>query len=250
MVNPVQIFSSALEFALPPRCPLCGVIVREDRKFCLPCWHKLDFIGEPWCSSCGMPFAFERPEGAVCAQCLEKKPEHDGVRTVVAYDNNSSKIAMGLKYSSKLGFADLIAEHLGKYASSASAESILVPVPLHRWRIWNRGFNQSELIARALSREYGIAQNSNLIRRIRATPPLRSKSAKHRAKIVNKAFEVSQQAPEIVSGKTIILIDDVYTTGATANACAKLLKKAGASAVFVFCWARVLSGEIDSQARV
>jgi ComF family protein len=122
-------------------------------------------------------------------------------------------------------------------------EVMIVPVPLHRWRIWARGFNQSQLIARALSKLSGVKVANDLMFRVQPTPPLRSMSAKQRFQTVDKAFALSNDATDAVNEKTIVLVDDIYTTGATANACARLLRRAGAKSILVFCWARVTSNE-------
>lgn len=240
----MRIISSALsgtiDWFLPCRCPLCGVIVGEDHRFCLPCWQMLDFTTEPWCASCGIPFAYEHSVDSICGNCLVSPPEHDGVRSVVAYDSNSAKIAMGLKYSAKLGFADLIAGHLERYLDGIHDKTLFVPVPLHRRRLWERGFNQSVLIAKSLSRRSGIQLCNNILIRNTATPPLKSMTVDKRSRLVRNAISLSKSAERDVAGRTVLLIDDVYTTGATTNACARLLKLAGANSVIVMCWARVL----------
>ncbi|MEP2989441.1 MAG: ComF family protein [Parasphingorhabdus sp.] len=238
-------FFSTLQFnpinwILPSRCPLCGMVVVKDHQFCLSCWQKLNFISPPWCASCGLPFAFERATGAICAKCLASPPDHDGVRAAVVYNDDSSRIAMGLKYSSKLGFAALIANHLEKYLSEFDDEAILLPVPLHRKRLWGRGFNQSVLIASALSVRSGLVQKNNILVRHLATPPLRSMAINERQKLLARAISIRKKASHQVVNRTILLIDDVYTTGATSNTCARILKRAGASKVIVLCWARVV----------
>ncbi|MEW4468239.1 ComF family protein [Parasphingorhabdus sp. JC815] len=230
-----------LDFALPARCPICGVTVEADNRFCLSCWNSLDFLTEPWCAACGKPFAFAQGNEARCLSCLQQPPDHDGVRAVVAYDENSSLLPIRLKYGGRLGFAELIAGQLGRFMSELGPESLIIPVPLHRWRLWSRGFNQSVLIGRALSKQSGIAMDTALLKRKNATPPLRSMSAKQRHNIVKNAFTLNGDAKIKIDGKTIILVDDVYTSGSTANACARILKTAGAGRVLVFCWARVLT---------
>jgi len=239
-----SIIKPAVNFALPPRCPICGIIIEQDHHLCLDCWQNLDFINEPWCQSCGVPFSFERPKEVACTSCLANPPKHDGVRAAVAYDSESSKIPMGLKYSAKLGLAKLVANHLVKFARDLPEDSILVPVPLYRWRLWSRGFNQATLIANALSERSGFPVNNNILKRRYSTPPLRSMNAKQRKKIVGNAFMYSESEAATIAGKTIILVDDVYTTGATSNSCSKILKLAGALSVLVFCWARVI-GDMD-----
>ena len=229
------------DFALPPRCPLCGVTVETDNRFCLPCWQHFDFLSEPWCAACGLPLAFDGPADRLCVTCLVDSPAHDGVRAVVRYNDHAALIAMRLKYGTRLGLAKLIAQHLRKFVGEYSDGVIIVPVPLHRSRLWQRGFNQSVLIGRELSRITGIKLNHDAIWRRKATPPLRGMPGKERRRIVGTAFALHAEARSKIDGKTVLLIDDVYTSGSTSSACAQLLKKAGAKQVFVFCWARVIS---------
>lgn len=235
-------FRPIVDYALPPRCPICGVTVEADNHFCLSCWRQLDFLAKPWCAACGLPLAFGHPDDSLCGKCLgEDPPIHDGVRAVVRYDDQSSLIAMRLKYGTRLGLAKLIAEHLQKFISECSENTIIIPVPLHRSRLWRRGFNQSVLIGRALARSSGIEMDYSVITRNKITPPLRGMSGKQRRKTVDRAFALRPDARAILSGKSVLLVDDVYTSGSTSNACARLLKKAGANQVLVFCWARVIS---------
>ncbi|WP_335339240.1 ComF family protein [Sphingorhabdus sp. M41] len=157
------------------------------------------------------------------------------------YDDQSALIAMRLKYGTRLGLAILIAEHLQKFAAECSENSVIVPVPLHRSRLWLRGFNQSVLIGRELSRSAGIGMNHDVIFRHKPTPLLRGMSGTQRRKTVDTAFALRADARLAIAGKSVLLVDDVYTSGSTSNACARLLKKAGAEQVLVFCWARVIS---------
>lgn len=235
------LFKPIVDFALPPRCPLCGVTVEADNRFCLSCWEDLDFLTKPWCASCGKPFSFEQGAGSQCVSCLQKPPEHDGVRAVVAYDDQSSLLAMRLKYGARLGIAELIAQQMERFLTELPSDALIIPVPLHRWRLWSRGFNQSVLIGRALSERNDIVMETAILNRKNATPPLRLMSANQRRRIVKNAFALSDNARNKIHGKTIILVDDVYTTGSTANACARVLKTSGADRVLVFCWARVLT---------
>jgi len=230
-----------LDYALPPRCPICGVTVEADNRFCLTCWQQLDFLARPWCAACGVPFAFDRPDDSLCAQCLTDPPVHNGVRAAVRYDDHSSLIAMRLKYGTRLGLAKLIAEHLLKFVADVSGHPIIVPVPLHRSRLWRRGFNQSVLIGRELARATGVEMDYDVIFRSKITPPLRGMSGAQRRRAVDAAFALRADAPEKLADKSVILVDDVYTSGSTSNACSRLLKRAGAEQVFVFCWARVIS---------
>ena len=230
-----------LDFALPPRCPGCGTVTAEPHRFCLSCWQELRFLGEPCCERCGLPFEYEGGSGAECGSCLAAPPSYDRLRAAVAFGETARKVALKLKYSGRPGVAETLAHFMQRHLSGEEREAILVPVPLHRWRIWKRGYNQSALIAGALARRTGHRAELDLLRRVKSTPVLRGLGRRERALAVRGAFKVPEGARKTVEGRTILLVDDVYTSGATANACAKALKRAGAARVNIICWARVLS---------
>jgi ComF family protein len=235
-----------VDFALPPRCPACGTIVSDPHRFCLACWSKLTFLGEPCCVRCGLPFAYSAGAAAECGRCLAEPPPFDRLRAAVGYDEIARKVALKLKYSGRPGVAEALAGLMARHLSADDgAEPLLVPVPLHRWRIWKRGYNQAALIAASLSRRSGIAMAPDALRRTRRTPPLRGLGRRERAEAVRGAFAVRDR--DAVAGRRIILVDDVFTSGATAAACAKALKRGGAASVEILCWARVVR-EVTEQA--
>ena len=231
-----------LDFALPPRCPGCGAIVADPNRFCLDCWRSLAFLGEPCCLRCGLPFAFAGSSAAECGRCLAEPPPFDRLRAAVAYGEVSRRVALKLKYSGRPGLASTLAHFMLRHLEPEGGEgrALLVPVPLHRWRIWKRGYNQSALIATALARRSGVPAELDLIRRTRATPPLRDLGRRERALAVRGAFALAPGARPGLAGRRIILVDDVYTSGATASACARILKRGGAASVEILCWARVV----------
>ncbi|OYY90663.1 MAG: amidophosphoribosyltransferase [Sphingomonas sp. 28-66-16] len=231
------------DLALPPRCPGCGVIVEADHRFCVACWSSLHLLGPPWCAACHRPFAFDRGEGAVCAECLATPPRHAGIRAAVAYGDVARTLALRLKYGGRTGHAETAARLMRRLIPETA--DLLVPVPLHRWRLWQRGFNQAALIARALSRATGLPVDLDALRRRRATPLLRGLGARARAEAVRGAFAIAPARRHSLAGQAIILVDDVYTSGATSDACTRLLLGAGAASVTILCWARVL-GEGDN----
>jgi ComF family protein len=231
------------DLALPPRCPGCGEVTAADHRFCAPCWGSLRFLGPPWCASCQLPFAFDRGEGAQCAECMTEPPPHDGVRAAVAYGDVAREVALKLKYSGRLACAQTMARAMARLMPEGA--DLLVPVPLHRWRIWSRGFNQAALIATALSKTSGVPVDVEILRRVKATPVLRGLGARRRAKAVAGAFASAKGAKSRLAGRTVVLIDDVHTSGATAAACARVLKRAGADKVILLCWARVLGEALD-----
>jgi ComF family protein len=188
-----------------------------------------------------VPFDYDRGKGIVCAECMADPPPHDGVRAAVAYGDVARHVALRLKYGGKTAYAATMAEAMARLMPEGA--ELLVPVPLHRWRIWGRGFNQAALIAAALSKASGVPADVHLLKRVKATPVLRGLGPRGRAKAVAGAFALAPEAKARIAEKTIVLVDDVHTSGATARACAKILKRGGAARVILLCWARVLGEE-------
>ena len=226
----------ALDFALPPRCPACGTIVGEVHSFCTDCWKQVEFLGDNGCSACGLPL--QATDADQCGACLARPPRIARTRAAVAYDEISRGLAIRLKYGRKVAIARTMARYMAPLVRKEDSGEILVPVPLHRTRLWRRGFNQSALVARELSRRLGLRSDPFLLRRLKRTPPLKGMSPLQRRKTVAGAFKVTDK--EKVAGKTIILVDDVLTTGSTAEACARALRRAGAARVELISWARVV----------
>ena len=232
-------FRPLLDFALSPRCPGCGAITQEPHLFCLACWRGLDFLGAPCCERCALPFEYDAGNEALCGACTTQAPAYDRLRAAVAYGDISRKVALRLKYGGRPGHAETLARLMNRHLTSGD-KSILAPVPLHRWRIWKRGYNQAALIAGSLGRLSGSEVRLDLLERIKSTPPLKGKNPRQRREAVAGAFRLSDRYKEEVRGRSLILVDDIYTSGATANACANVLKRAGAARVEVLCWARVV----------
>ena len=225
----------ALDFALPPRCAGCGIIVADVHSFCPDCWRCIEFLGDSGCATCGMPL--EATDLKTCGRCLAKPPRIARTRAAVAYDDLSRGLAIRLKYGRKVAIARTMARYMAPLVAT-DGQPVLVPVPLHRARLWRRGFNQSALVAQELSRRLGIATDPFAIRRVKRTPALKGMSLIQRRKTVAGAFKVTDRCA--VEGKTVILIDDVLTTGSTADACARTLQRAGAARVDLVSWARVV----------
>lgn len=225
-----------LDFALPRRCPGCGAIVDEVHSFCPDCWKQVEFLGSGGCRTCGLPL--QATDLDVCAPCLAVPPRIARTRAAVAYDELSRNLAIRLKYGRKVAIARTMARYMAPLVERSGDDSVLVPVPLHRSRLWRRGFNQSALVASELSRRLQINTELFALRRVRRTPPLKGMGLLQRRRTVAGAFKVAD--PARVKGKTVILVDDVLTTGSTAEACARTLRRAGAARVELISWARVV----------
>jgi len=231
-----------LDYALPPRCPGCGTITEADLSFCTDCWERLEFLSDPCCARCGVPFDRDEGDDALCGACIALPPHWASARAALAYCDLSGGIAMRLKYGRRTGLTKLMARHMAaRVHSDVVAErsnAVIIPAPLHRWRLWSRGFNQSALIARHLSDHLGIAADPFILTRSKATKPLRNMNPAQRRKAVAHAFAVNPKFAPLLTGKTVLLIDDIHTSGATAAACARTLTSNGARAVHLLCWAR------------
>ncbi len=226
----------ALDFALPPRCAGCGTIVEDVHSFCTDCWTQVEFLGDNGCRTCGLPL--EATEAATCGVCLARPPRIARTRSAVAYGDLTRSLAIRLKYGRKVAIARTMARYMAPLLPTNDGDLILVPVPLHRTRLWQRGFNQSALVAHELSRRLSFPTKPMVLRRLKRTPPLKGMTPRQRRKTVAGAFGVADRS--VVAGRTVILIDDVLTTGSTAEACARALQRAGASRVELITWARVV----------
>lgn len=228
-----RLFRSVLDFALPPRCGGCGAIVEEVDSFCTECWRKLEFL-QGGCGRCGLPL--KGTEAKTCGACLVRPPRFERIRAAVGYGDISRSIALRLKYGRKVALARTMSRYMRPLIGDMPSDALLVPVPLHRRRLWSRGFNQSAIVARELSRRTGLPVAVDALKRVRSTPPLKGMGMRERRRTVAGAFRANMD----LRGRSVILVDDVLTTGSTANACARVLKRAGAERVDLISWARII----------
>lgn len=236
MPRPVRLLTKTLlDFALPPRCAGCAEVIEEVGAFCTECWAGMEWLGNAGCRTCGLPLA--GTEADTCGRCLAEPPGLDRMRAAVAYDDRSRSIVLRLKYGRKVALARTMARYMAPLGD-ARETALVLPVPLHRRRLWSRGFNQAGLVARELAKSWGYPFEAGLLRRTRPTQPLKGMSHSQRRKAVSDAFAVAD--PDRIKGREIILVDDVLTSGSTAEACARALRKAGAARVELVCWARVV----------
>lgn len=224
-----------LDFALPPRCPGCGTITAQVDLFCNGCWREVEFLGGG-CTVCGLPL--EATEAETCGGCLAEPPPLQRIRSAVAYGDTARSLVLRLKYGRKTALARTMVHYMRRPLGELTPGALLVPVPLHRRRLWGRGFNQAALIAAELVRENGGEADVLMLRRTRPTPRLKGMNVRERGRAVQGAFAL--RTGREVRGRSIILIDDVYTSGSTAAACARLLQRSGAASVELLTWARVV----------
>ncbi len=187
-----------------------------------------------------MPLGDTALDGDWCATCIAEEPPFDRIHAVVRYTAQSAGIVIRLKYSRRTGYARLVARQMVRYVPEERVGWLLMPVPLHASRLRQRGFNQSLLIARQLAGMTGLPVKAHGLQRHKATRPLKGLNAAQRDREVRSVFRISSDARPQIKGRNILLVDDVLTTGATARACARQLKRAGAAEVHILCWARVV----------
>lgn len=233
--------TKAVDTILPPRCVVTGDMVERQGMISPKAWIALDFITEPYCECCGFPFEYEVDKGALCTSCLTHEPPFTQARAAMKYNDASRDLILGFKHADKTHVVKAFTPWLERCAKDMlAAADILVPVPLHRWRLISRRYNQAALIAQALGSHCEISVLIDALRRTRATASQGHLSAKDRHKNVRRAFAMNEKMKAQIAGKNIVLVDDVYTTGATAKECTKVLLKSGAGTVSVLSLARVV----------
>lgn len=230
----------ALEVALPAQCAACREPVASDG-LCPSCWAKLSFIAPPYCPRLGIPFVYDPGPGVLSMQAIADPPAYRRARAAVRYDETARTLTHALKYQDRID----LAPPLGRWMARAGQEllagaDLIVPVPLHWRRSWGRRYNQSGALAKAVGRQSGVAVATGALERTRATAQQIGLSRAERARNVQGAFRVPPHQAATVAGRRVVLIDDVLTTGATVDACARALLRARACDVDVLTFARVV----------
>jgi len=229
-----------IDLIYPPRCPLCGEGLAAQAGLCAACWSTLAIPGEPSCALCQRPFGDGAAEGTVCAPCLAEPPRHDGIAAGTLYNEASRKLVLAFKHGRRIALAPMLARIVAARLPPLEGGWLAVPVPLHRWRLWRRGFNQSALLAREIARIGGAELLVDGLVRRKPTPVLGGLGRKARARALSGAIAANTRRTGRLKGARIVLVDDVMTSGATTNACVSALKRADARKVVIACFARVL----------
>jgi len=232
----------ALDVALPTLCISCREPV-DGEGVCPACWAKLSFIAPPYCPRLGIPFVYDPGPGLLSMEAIAAPPAYTRARAAVRYDEVARTLVHALKYQDRTDLAPPMGRWMARAGRELLAEAdVLVPVPLHWRRSWSRRYNQSGALARVIERESGVKLRGDVLRRTRATEQQVGLSRPQRASNVQGAFKVADEAQSDVQGRHVILIDDVLTSGATVDTCARALLRAKAAQVDVLVFARVVDG--------
>jgi ComF family protein len=228
----------------PPLCAGCGRQVGEPGVLCGACWTGLRLLDRPWCPVMGTPFPHDMGEGFLSAEAIASPPPFERARAAVAYAGVARQMVQRLKYNDRTD----LAPWMGKWMVRAGFElfpdaDLIVPVPLHRRRFFSRRFNQSAELARGVARLTALPFEPGALQRVKATRQQVGLGQRERAENVRAAFAVPAAAADRVRGRRVLVIDDVYTTGATVAAVTRALRRGGAAAVDVLTFARVLPGD-------
>jgi len=230
-----------LSLIYPPTCSGCGAATADPGALCPRCWSGLRLIEEPVCQRYGTPFAVDLGIGPLLSpRAIADPPVFGRCRAVALYDGVARQLVHRLKYEDRLDLAKAMARMMAASGRTLLAEAeCLVPVPLHRTRLWRRRFNQAALLARAIAAEAKLPFAPAVLERVRATRSQVGLSRAARAQNLNGAFRVPSAEAYRIRGRRLLLIDDVTTTGATGNAAARALLRGGAASVDLLTFALV-----------
>lgn len=245
----------ALDALLPPECLTCEEPVGVQGTLCAGCFAGLAFVTAPFCARCGVPFPHAGagapdPGGAgpVCTGCLARPPAYAAARAALRYDAAAQKLVLPFKHADRTQHAGILARQMGRAGAALLARADLVaPVPLHWRRLLSRRYNQAALLSAQLARAAERPHVPDLLRRVRPTPPLGDRGAAERAALLEGVFALSRGSGPRIAGRRVLLVDDVMTSGATAEACARVLLAGGAAAVDVLAAARVPDPRLEER---
>jgi ComF family protein len=244
-----------LDALLPPHCLTCEAPVERQGTQCGDCFRQLTRLTAPFCAKCGVPFVHagqgssHSGPGGLCPSCLARPPAYGMARAALRYDAGAQRLILPFKHGDRTDLAGPLAEKMAQAGAVLLARcDLVVPVPLHWRRLIARRYNQAALLARRLAGPAGKRCIPDLLRRSRATPPLGELGAAQRAALLEDAFRLTARGARQVAGRRVLLVDDVVTSGATAEACARVLLAAGAAGVDVLAAARVPDPRLQAEA--
>jgi ComF family protein len=246
----IKVLSGIADLIFPPRCLTCGVLLEMHGPlpFCLPCTEALSFIDSPLCLTCGAPFAGVETGDHLCGECLATDRPYAIARSVGRYQGTLLKAIHLFKYRGRTGIGKALGRVMADFACGIwdmKVFSLIMPVPLHRKRLKERGFNQAVILAREIADRFSLPLDFMTLRRNVYTEPQVALGREERKKNVSGAFGVTK--PGKVSGRRILLVDDVFTTGSTLTECAAALMQAHAEAVVVLTLARAVHNQDGSE---
>lgn len=228
-----------LDLLIPPRCLSCGGVTVAQGTLCPSCWDAVTFLGPPFCLRCGHPFDVDMGGAMMCARCLTDPPRFHRARAVFRYDDASKGLVLGFKHADRIGRAPAFVRWMARAGIELLSEAdLIVPVPLHRWRLFQRRYNQSALLANGLSKLSGVPCRPDALVRVRHTPKQGAMGRGQRRANLHGAIHLNRLAQ--VRGRHVLLIDDVLTSGATVDECVRVLRQGGAVVVDVLTLARVV----------
>jgi ComF family protein len=237
----LKVGRTLLDAILPPLCLGCREIVVEPGALCADCWRNLSFVSPPQCARCGVPFAQDIGERTLCIDCLVRPPGYRRARAAMVYDARSRRLVLPFKHADRTDMAPACGAWMARAGAELVAQADLVaPVPLHWRRLLTRRYNQAVLLARAVARDAGLSLAPDLLRRMNWTASQAGLRAKERRRNVRGAFDVNPRWMNRLRDRTVLLVDDVLTTGATVDACVAVLLREGAAHVDVLTLARVV----------
>jgi ComF family protein len=240
-----EILTGIADLIFPPRCITCSLILEEHSPlpFCPNCKAGIRFIRSPLCPRCGIPFPSVEGEDHLCGECLVTQRPYAVARAVGLYEETLMKAIHLFKYRGRIGIGKVLGKIMADFAGGLwdmNVFDLIIPVPLHRKRLRERGFNQAVVLAREIAKRFKLPLDFLTLRRAVFTEPQVGMGKEDRSVNVRGAFIIRK--PERTAGKRILLVDDVYTTGSTLMECTRTLLKAETDSVAVFTLAKAVSG--------